>query len=162
MLFYFQADITSTHLVSAASWFLAVMRFGSSLMSYLSWITILSALMPVKPKAASCRQYHRGHFDSNRIGHSSVHLFRGDFAWSKNCCTVHEHFHSAHLQTISWIELSAQINAFLCGFHSSASQTWRNDGARLLTSFSTNSFSSSLLIFTRSPPSSLQNSWAWY
>ena len=96
------------------------MRFGSSIVSYIhGWITLLSALMPVKPKAASCRQYHKGHFDSNRIGHSSVHLFLGDFPWSKNGCMVHEHFHSAHLQTISWMsELSCQPREtlFFAGF----------------------------------------------
>ena len=96
------------------------MRFGSSIVSYIhGWITLLSALMPVKLKAASCRQYHKGHFDSNRIGHSSVHLFQGDFPWSRNCCMVHEHFHSAHLQTISWMsELSCQPREtlFFAGF----------------------------------------------
>ena len=92
------------------SLFLAVMRFGYVYtVSYISWISLLSALMPVKPKAASCRQYHQGDLESNRIGHSSIRLFQGTCSWSKSCCMVHEHFHSAHLETISWMsELSCQ------------------------------------------------------
>ena len=59
------------------------------------------------------------------------------------------------------MERSDQMKPRTHAFHLSPIQTCFTEGARLWTSFNTNPFSSSLFIFTSSPPSPLQYAWAW-